>query len=277
MLKSKAAAAAATLAIVADAAAQSQPVDGDSVQKLHTTSTSQPQIISSIICPTPSELNGQCEWQESSRTCHSSSSSYSSSSSTSSSTSSSSSSLTSFRGQSSRLITIYSNQHQFYERRRRKQSYNDDHQLGNQCSSSLGSSSAHMHQQPPPCDCYRQISAICRRHKSNMSQGSCSSSSPTVFSSSSSSPLFSVLCGTHRCRHQKEHLPPSPTAGFHHFPHLHSLVFVFCLTVLLHCVSKGRERVCKAPSKELTNTRHFIGESSCVQFGRFTLSALLDS
>lgn len=238
MLKSKAAA----LATVADAAAQSQPVDGDSIQKLHTTSTSQPQIISSIICPTPSELNGQCEWQESSRTCHSSSSF-----STSSSTSSLSSSLTFSRGQSSRLITIYSTQHQFYERRRRKHSYDDDHQLGNQCSSSLGSSSAHMHQQPPPCDCYRQISAICRRHKSNMSQGSCSSSSPTVFSSSSSSsssPLFfSVLCGTHRCRHQKEHLPPSPTAGFHHFPHLHSLVFVFCLTVLLHCVSKGRKSV----------------------------------
>lgn len=225
MLKSKSATAVF-------AVANKEQASGQHLNANKTTSTS-PQSSSST---TSTELSGRCESPELRRTCHSSSL-------TSEST---------IGEQSSRLITIYSNQHQHKFHERRKNKCGD--QLSNQCSS------ANMHQhylQPAPCDCYRQISAaICRRHKSNMSQGSCSSSSKVFSSPTSSSTSF----GTWR---HWEHLQQ----GRHHFPQVHSFLFVLCLTLLLHCVSSVKHH---------RQTLHF-GESSCLQDWPFTLSALLDS
>lgn len=106
--------------------------------------------------------------------------------------------------QSSSLIAIWSNQNQFYERRK-----NDSET--NHCRSVIK-------QQPQPSDCYRQISAISnKRHHSTITQRSRSSFFDMT---------FSYLFDSWHQLHQR-----------HHSYHLHPLVFIIFFTILLHCVS----------------------------------------
>lgn len=103
--------------------------------------------------------------------------------------------------QSFSLIAIWSNQNQFYERRK-----NDSE--SNRCRSVIK-------QQPQPSDCYRQINAISnKRYQSTISQRSRSS-----FFDMTVSYLFDSW---HQC---------------HHSFHIHPLIFILFFAILLHCVS----------------------------------------
>ena len=121
--------------------------------------------------------------------------------------------------QSSHLITTNCNQNQFHERTRKRNYYHEDTSTTRH--NTLCSSTNRQHQSLwSATDCYRQISAICKRHKSNMSQVASSCSSSFFFTPSSS--LIKSLMD-----HRK-----------HNSSHLHLFIFILSFTIILHCVSK---------------------------------------